>query len=116
MSALLLWLMVQSYGDEVRRAVDADRCGRADRQREIVVCGDRHKNERYRLPDRDGPFDPSGETESVMRERSRWIEGGESGPESCGPVGPGGWTGCLVQQWNRERQQTQWGKNVPKGR
>ena len=77
------------------------------------MCGRRQLDERYRLPDRDRPFDPSGETESVMRERSRWAEGGEVGIQSCGPVGPGGWTGCIVRKQDREREQYQWGKNVP---
>ncbi len=49
-----------------------------------------------------------------MRERERWIEGGEAGINSCGPVGPAGWTGCMLQQWKRESQQSQGGRNRPK--
>ena len=48
-----------------------------------------------------------------MRERQAWAEEGDSGIGSCSAVGPGGWTGCAVQAWKRERDQTQWGKNVP---
>ena len=113
MAALLLLLMAQAYGEEVRRVVDGDRCRKPGDRGEIVVCGRRQLDERYRLPDRDRPFDPSGETESVMRERSRWAEGGEASIQSCGPVGPGGWTGCIVRKQARERQQYQWGKNIP---
>ena len=65
---------------------------------DIVVCGRRQQDERYRLHARERPFDPAGETYSVMRERGRWIEGGEAGIQSCGPVGPSGWTGCIVQR------------------
>ena len=43
-----------------------------------------------------------------------WGEGGETGTGSCGPVGPGGWTGCLVREWDRQNAQTQYGKNRPK--
>lgn len=116
MAALLLLLFAQAYGAEVRRVVDADRCGKASDQGEVVVCGNRQRNERYRLPARERPFDPSGDTDSVMRERNRWIEGGESGIQSCGPVGPGGWTGCMAREFDRQTQQSQWGSNRPKRR
>jgi len=81
---------------------------------EVVVCGRRNRDEAYRMPGRNGPFDPSGPMESVAREHMRWGEGGEAGIGSCGPVGPGGWTGCLVRQWERQRAQTQYGKNIPR--
>ena len=98
---------------EVTREVSRQECRAVDSE-EIIVCGRRKPDERYRLPDRDGPFDPSGDTYSVMRERERWIEGGEAGINSCGPVGPAGWTGCMLQQWKRESQQSQGGRNRPK--
>lgn len=113
MSALLLMFVVQAYGAEVRRVIDVDHCRSPADRGEIVVCGNRQPNERYRLPDRERPFDPDGETDSVMRERGRWIEGGEAGIQSCGPVGPGGWTGCMVREWSRQSEQSQWGKNRP---
>jgi hypothetical protein len=43
-----------------------------------------------------------------------WGEGGETGTQSCGPVGPGGWTGCMVREWDRQNIQTQYGKNRPR--
>ena len=98
----------------MKRAVDAGECVRRANSEEILVCGRRKRDERYRMPDRDAPFDPAGPTESVMREHSRWLEGGEVGIQSCGVVGPGGWTGCLVRGWARDRQQNPRGKNVPK--
>jgi hypothetical protein len=114
--AVLLILALGAAADfsaEVTREVARQECRTAVSD-EIIVCGRRAPDERYRLPDRNGPFDPSGNTYSVMRERERWTEGGETGINSCGPVGPGGWTGCLVQQWKREGQQTQGGNNRPK--
>jgi hypothetical protein len=68
---------------------------------EITVCARNRFRNRYQITDPNAPFDVHGNVMSVMGERSRWIEGGEAGPQSCGPVGPGGWTGCLIQQWKR---------------
>ncbi len=112
MIALLL-LAAPALSAEASREVDRLFCVRQQSE-DAVVCGNRRQQERYRMPNRDGPFDPAGETYSVMRERQRWTEGGEAGVQSCGPVGPGGWTGCRVRDFNRDLQQYQWGKNVPK--
>ena len=68
------------------------------------------------MPDRDGPFDPDGAMKSVMNERVGWISEGDVGTQSCGVVGVGSWTGCLLKEWKVARDQTQWGKNVPKRR
>ena len=78
---------------------------------EVVVCARRERSP-YRLPERK-TFDPSGDMQSVMRERQAWAEEGDAGIGSCSAVGPGGWTGCMVKDWKRQRDQTQWGKNVP---
>jgi hypothetical protein len=43
----------------------------------------------------------------VLRERMSWIDEGDTGPGSCGAVGPGGWTGCMVKDWKRKRQQAE---------
>ena len=110
---LLLALGAPDIAAEVTREVSRQECRAADSS-DIIVCGRRKPDERYRIPNRDGPFDPSGDRYSVMRERERWVEGGEAGIQSCGPVGPGGWTGCMIQQWKRESQQSQGGKNRPK--
>lgn len=113
----LLLLLAQAAqpdpGASVGREVARQECRQVETD-EILVCGRRRVNERYRLPDRDAPFDPDGETQSVMRERMSWGEGGEAGIGSCGPVGPGGWTGCMTRAWERERQQSAWGKNRPR--
>ncbi|MDQ3079559.1 MAG: hypothetical protein M3R03_06125 [Pseudomonadota bacterium] len=90
---------------QARRTADPD---------DIVVCGRRGVNERYRMPGRDAPFDPSRDIMSVAREHDSWGEGGETGIGSCGPVGPGGHTGCIARSQARQRAQYQWGKNVPK--
>ena len=81
---------------------------------DVIVCGSRKRDERFRLPDTStAPFDPFGDTKSVMNERVGWAAEGDAGTQSCSAVGPGGWTGCMVKGWKESRDQTQWGKNVP---
>jgi hypothetical protein len=94
----------------IREDVARQDCRSSGRD-EVVVCAKRGRSP-YRLPERKN-FDPAGGQESVMRERMRWIDEGAAGIQSCGPVGPGGWTGCMVEGWRRAREQTAWGKNVP---
>ncbi len=73
---------------------------------EIVVCSrDRGVAEGYRLPKIAERYDYRGGIESVSRERHRIMEGGEAGAGSCGPVGAGGWTGCLLKQWQHLDEQ-----------
>lgn len=72
---------------------------------EVLVCGRRDQQKRYQVTDPDAPFDPAGSVDSVATERGRWIAEGDTGIGSCGPVGPGGWTGCMLKQWRKKRQQ-----------
>jgi hypothetical protein len=114
--AALLFLTATSQPDpaaEATREVARQNCVPVDKD-EILVCGNRRPNEKYRMPGHDGPFDPEGDMQSVMRERQAWVEEGDAGIQSCGAVGPSGWTGCMVRDWKRQRDQTQWGKNAPK--
>lgn len=80
-------------------------CPRTGEPDEITVCGRRDRNSRYRLPLLQDGFNPDGPVESVARERERLMEGGETGIDSCSTVGPGGWTGCMLQGIERRRQQ-----------
>lgn len=100
---MLLLLALAAAPDLARAAHDevAREACRPTDPAEITVCARDRLRNRYRTTDPNAPFDFHGNTMSVMRERSRWIEGGEAGPQSCGPVGPGGWTGCMIQQWKR---------------
>lgn len=109
--SLLLLQAAPDIAGLASRDVARQECKLADKD-EVLVCGRRGRSP-YRLPERKA-FDPAGDTDSVMRERTRWIEEGDTGTQSCGPVGPGGWTGCMVKEWKAERDQTQWGKNVPR--
>ena len=100
----------------VQGAIDATECRQRPSKDDIIVCANRNHRSPFRLPEDDAPFDPYGETKSVMNERVGWAAEGDVGTQSCSAVGPGGWTGCMVKGWKESRDQTQWGKNVPKHR
>lgn len=72
----------------------------------IVVCARRPESERYRIPERLRE-DPD-RAEQSWAERAETLETvGETGPESCSTVGPGGFTGCweeMIRQARRERE------------
>jgi hypothetical protein len=74
----------------------------------IIVCGVRPRPSPHRLYDPQKDFSPKGPADSVARQRSRWVEEGDVGTGSCGPVGPGGWTGCMQKGWRHGRQQRGW--------
>ena len=111
---LILALMADpDLAAQASREVARGECKAVDKN-EIIVCGSRKRDERYRLPDTSkDPFDPAGEMKSVMNERIGWAAEGDTGTQSCGPVGPSGWTGCMVKAWKVERDQTQWKTNIP---
>ena len=78
---------------------------------QVVVCARKPEAERYRLPEK---YRPSGtrQQKEAWANRARSLETvGSTGINSCSPVGPGGFTGCLTQvikqarQENRERSQ-----------
>lgn len=72
-----------------------ERCADAGGE-EILVCGERGRDESYRLPPKPEGFDPWGDAASVSRQRNALIGPGPAGLGSCSTVGPGGWTGCDV--------------------
>ena len=115
MAALLFIAMMLApdlLGD-ASREVAIGECKTAD-PKEIIVCGSRKRDERFRLPDRsNAQFDPSGDLKSVMNERVGWAAEGDTGTGSCSAVGPGGFTGCMVKSWKEKTDQTQWKSNIP---
>ncbi len=73
---------------------------------QVVVCARRPESERYRLPEK---YRPSGtrQQKEAWANRARSIETvGATGINSCSPVGPGGFTGCLTQVIKQARQDT----------
>jgi len=72
----------------------------------VVVCARRPETERYRLPQQ---YRPSGtrQQKTAWANRARALETvGSTGTNSCSPVGPGGFTGCLTQVINDARRET----------
>ena len=74
---------------------------------DIVVCSRRPEEERYRLAPN---LRPSG----TRQERSSWAnraqdlkDVGATGIGSCSAVGPGGSSGCLVQEINRAMRENE---------
>jgi hypothetical protein len=83
-----------------------DRCPPSTSER-VVVCARRPERERYRIPERlrDNP-DQSEESWAADAQALETV--GDTGPQSCSTVGPGGFTGCweeMIRQARRERQQ-----------
>jgi hypothetical protein len=72
---------------------------------EVVVCSNRRDRNRYRLTQSNSPRDLERERPNSVRERAKWIEEGDTGTNSCSPVGPGGHTGCMQKRWKKLRQQ-----------
>ena len=68
---------------------------------EVVVCGRRKDNQRYRVTEEFAPTELERQRPNSIRQRAKWIEGGEAGTNSCSEVGPGGWTGCMQKRCAR---------------
>ena len=88
----------------------SDPCPRSTED-QVVVCARKPEAERYRLPEK---YRPSGtrQQREAWTNKARALETvGSTGTNSCSPVGPGGFTGCLTQVIkqartdNRERTQ-----------
>jgi hypothetical protein len=74
----------------------------------IVICRRLPESLRYRMPE---AYRPTG----TVQQRQSWSNTarsianvGATGTNNCSPVGPGGHTGCLIQEIQQARQsQTQ---------
>src|SRR4029079_12491748 len=72
---------------------------------QVVVCARRPESERYRLPEK---YRPSGtrQQKEAWANKAKAIETvGATGINSCSPVGPGGFTGCLTQVIKQARHE-----------
>ena len=82
----------------------------------VVVCARKSEAERYRIPER---FRTSGprQTREAWASKARQFETvGATGINSCSPVGPSGFTGCLKQvidQANAENKEAAAGSTPP---
>ena len=83
---------------------------------EVVVCARKPEADRYRIPER---FRTSGprQTREAWANRAKSFETvGATGINSCSPVGPSGFTGCmkqLIDQSNAENAEAAEGNAPP---
>ena len=83
---------------------------------QVVVCARRPESERYRIP-------PNMRTSGTPQEMQSWAvrsksleTAGATGINSCSPVGPAGYTGCLeklIRESRGERKQQADEENPP---
>ena len=74
---------------------------------QVVVCARRPEAERYRLPEQYRPSGTRQQKEAWARKAKSIETVGATGINSCSPVGPGGYTGCLTQVIRQAREQRQ---------
>ena len=75
---------------------------------EVVVCARKPETERYRIPERLRSSGPRQTREAWANKARQFETVGATGINSCSPVGPSGFTGCLKQvidQANAERKE-----------
>jgi hypothetical protein len=83
-----------------------DPCPRST-ESEIVVCSRRPESERYRLPKNQQLQGSRQQRLSWARQSEALTTVGNTGSGCCSAVGPGGHTGCLIQEINRAKQESQ---------
>jgi hypothetical protein len=81
-----------------------DPCPRST-ESEVVVCARKPEAERYRLPEKYRPSGPPQLSQSWANKARQLETVGATGTQSCSPVGPGGFTGCLTQLIKTARTQ-----------
>jgi len=72
----------------------------------VVVCRHRPEKDRYRLPQNQRSDGPRQELQSWANKAQEINQTGNTGPMSCSAVGPGGHTGCLIQEIKRAKQES----------
>jgi hypothetical protein len=70
-----------------------------------VVCARRPESERYRIPQKYRPGGTRQESDSWANKAKVIETVGATGINSCSPVGPGGYTGCLTRVIKEAREQ-----------
>ena len=72
---------------------------------EVVVCARKPESERYRIPERLRGSGPRQSREAWASKAKALETVGATGPNTCSPVGPGGFTGCLAQVIQQARDE-----------
>ena len=68
------------------------------------ICIRAPESQRYRLPKSQNPQGTRQQRQSWARKSKQLMTVGNTGAGTCSPVGPGGYTGCMVQEINQARQ------------
>jgi hypothetical protein len=82
-----------------------DPCPR-DSSGAIVVCRRLPESMRFRMPEAYRPKGAPQERESWSQKSKSLMTIGATGPGSCSAVGPGGHTGCLIQEINQAKKES----------
>lgn len=77
---------------------------------EVVVCVRRPAEERYRIPEAYRPTGDRQQGQAWVRQSQDLRTVGATGTGSCSEVGPGGYTGCLLKQIQRNDKEYEEGK------
>ncbi|MES2136426.1 MAG: hypothetical protein V4502_05130 [Pseudomonadota bacterium] len=72
---------------------------------QVVVCARRPESERYRIPEKYRPSGTRQQTDAWANQAKVLETAGATGINSCSPVGPGGYTGCLIKVIKEAREQ-----------
>jgi len=99
---------LKSYQQLTSVAPKRFNCSEAKAADEIVVCGRRRDNLRYRLPLKSSePVVGSFGARSVAAERYALMQDrSEGGSGSCSAVGPNGVAGCMTLRWKMADEQS----------
>ena len=68
------------------------------------ICIRAPESQRYRLPQSQNPQGTRQQRQSWAKKSKQIMTVGNTGAGTCSPVGPGGYTGCMVQEINQARQ------------
>lgn len=73
----------------------------------VVVCARKPEGERYRIPEKLREHGTRQERESWANKATAIETMGATGINSCSPVGPGGYTGCLTKMIRQSKKEAQ---------
>ncbi|MFC3713413.1 hypothetical protein ACFOMD_12575 [Sphingoaurantiacus capsulatus] len=95
---------MDAYREKTRVVAKVSDCLKAAKPDEIVVCGRKQINLRYRLPST-GPKPGTASARTVGEERFTLQQyRAEGGSGSCTTVGPNGLMGCVMKEIREEQE------------